>query len=253
MNFIISGEREELLSQHKKERDSRICDRLKVILWYDSEKSIEEISELLFLNTETVRRHIKEYREKKKLKPLNRGSRPKLSEEQNKKLSDHIEEKTYTKVKEISDYILKTYGIKYSNSGLTNWLYENGFTYKKPVGLPSKIDEKAQEAFIKEYRKIEKNLQLKEEILFMDSCHPTQATKFGYGWIKKGKAKQIKTTASRTRINITGAININSRKVITETYETINSINLIKFLKKSIITLSKIKKNKYNSRWSRIS
>ena len=87
----------------------------------------------------------------------------------------------------------------------------------------------------------------------MDSCHPTQATKFGYGWIKKGKEKQIKTTASRTRINITGAINIKSRKVITETYDTINSANLIKFLKKSIINLSRIKKNKYNSRWSRIS
>ena len=76
----------------------------------------------------------------------------------------------------------------------------------------------------------------------MDSCHPTQATKFGYGWIKKGKEKQIKTTASRTRINITGAINIKSRKVITETYDTINSVNLIKFLKKVLLHYPKSKK-----------
>ena len=55
------------------------------------------------------------------------------------------------------------------------------------MGLPSKIDEKSQRDFIQKYREIEKNLQLNEEILFMDWCHPTQATKFGYGWIKKEK------------------------------------------------------------------
>ncbi len=42
-------------------------------------------------------------------------------------------------VMSISAYILETYGIKYSNSGLTNWLHEQNFTYKKPVGLPSKV------------------------------------------------------------------------------------------------------------------
>ncbi len=62
-------------------------------------------------------------------------------------------------------------------------------------------------------------------------------------WLdKKGKAKQIKTTASRTRINITGTVNIKSRKVITETYETINSTNLIKFLKKYYYIIQNQKK-----------
>ncbi len=70
-----------------------------------------------------------------------------------------------------------------------------------------------------------------EEILFMDSCHPTQATKFDYGWIKKGEEKQIKTTESRTRINITGVVNIKSRKVVTPNYEKIDSESTIDFLK----------------------
>lgn len=111
-------------------------------MWYDSGKSIEEISELLFLNSETTRRHIKEYREKRKIKPLKGGSKRKLSEDQSKKISKHLEQNTYTKVKKISDYILKIYGIKYSNSGLTNWLHDYGFSYKKPKGIPSKLDKK---------------------------------------------------------------------------------------------------------------
>ena len=168
MNILSFQERKVLLSQHKKERDSRISDRLKVILWYDNEKSIEEIAKLLFLNIETVKRHIKEYNEAKKLKPSNGGSESKLTSDESKKLSDHLEFHTYTKVKDISDYINKTYGVRYSNSGLTKWLHEKGFTYKKPKGLPSKIDEKAQRDFIQKYREIEKNLQLNEEILFMD-------------------------------------------------------------------------------------
>jgi len=232
MNFLLSTERVALLSQHKKERDGRVKDRLKVILWYDEGRPIKKIAKLLFLNSATVNRHLQEYRERRKLKPSNGGSQPKLSEEQSNALSKHLEEKTYTKVKEISDYIVKKYGIKYSNSGLTNWLQVQEFRYKKPKGIPSKLDEEAQKEFILKYKKLEKSISPEEEIIFMDSCHPTQTTKFGYGWIKKGKEKQIKTTASRTKINLTGAVNIQSRKVITEQYKTINSESTIDFLKK---------------------
>jgi len=242
MNILSPSEHVELLSQHKKERDSRICDRIKVLLWYSEGKSIEIISNLLYLSQHTIRKHIKDYKEEKKLKPSNGGSESKLSEMQGKELSDHLENKIYTTVQDISDYIIKTYRIKYSNSGLTNWLHSQDFTYKKPKGIPSKLNEESQAEFILKYNTLEKDLLEDEEILFMDSCHPTQATKFGYGWIKKGKEKQIKTTASRTRLNITGAINIKSREVITKRYETINSENTIDFFKKVLLFYPKAKK-----------
>jgi len=232
MNKLTSLKRKDLLSKHKKERDSRICDRLKILLWRDEGKAVEEIANLLYLNVHTVRRHIKEYEEESKLKPSNGGSESKLSESQSKALSDHIESHCYTKVKEISDHIQQTYGIRFSNSGLTNWLHNQGFTYKQPKGVPSKLDEQEQSKFISKYRELEKTLPKDEDILFMDSCHPTQATKLGYGWIKKGKEKQVKTTASRTRVNITGVINIKNREVEVEYYEKINSETTIEFFKK---------------------
>ncbi len=242
MNILSSIERSSLLLKHKKERDDRICDRLKVLLWYDKEMPVEEISKLLFLSPKTAKRHIKEYNEEKKLQPSNGNSITKLSEDQSKELSTHLEEKLYTKVKDISEHILEIYGIKYSNSGLTNWLREQNFTYKKPVGIPSKIDEAKQLEFILKYKKLEKELSKNKEILFMDSCHPTQSTKFDYVCIKKVKEKHIKTTALRTRVNITEVININSKEVITGKYDTINSESTIRFLEKVLLYYTKSKK-----------
>ncbi len=48
MNILSSLSRKELLSQHRKERDGRIKDRIKVLLWHDEGKTIEEIAHLLW-------------------------------------------------------------------------------------------------------------------------------------------------------------------------------------------------------------
>ena len=112
MNILSSSSRKELLSQHRKERDVRIKERIKVLLWHDEGKTIEEIAHLLYLNPQTIKIHIKEYEDQQNLKPSNGGWKSKLSNKQSKEISDHLENYTYTKVKEISDYILKRYGIK---------------------------------------------------------------------------------------------------------------------------------------------
>lgn len=63
-----------------------------------------------------------------------------------------------------------------------------------------------QKQFIAEYEKLKEEAGEDEPILFMDAVHPTQATKLSYGWIRTGKTKHVETTASRTRLNIVGAI-----------------------------------------------
>ena len=67
----------------------------------------------------------------------------------------------------------------------------------------------------------------------MDSVHPTQATKITYGCIRPGKEKEVSTTASRTRLNIIGAIQLEHlAKTITEQYQTINGDSIIDFMNK---------------------
>ncbi len=93
-------------------------------------------------------RYIKEYFKNERLAPLNKGTESKLSKNEARRLSIHIENHTYTKVEEIVNYILITYRIKYTVSGLTKWLKKEGFTYRKPKGIPSKLNEEAQAIFI---------------------------------------------------------------------------------------------------------
>ena len=49
------------------------------------------------------------------------------------------------------------------------------------------------------------------------------ATKVTYGWIRKGQDKLIATTASRTRINLLGSINLETMDVTIASHETIDS------------------------------
>lgn len=69
-----------------------------------------------------------------------------------------------------------------------------------------------------------------EPVLFIDAVHPTQATKISYGWIRRGQKKAVKTTGSRTHLNIMGALNLKAPAfpLICE-YKTINEYKVSLF------------------------
>ena len=72
MNFLSDAERTQLKIQHKRERDKRVCDRIKAVLLSDKGWSTPAIAEALLLSDDAIREHIAEYKESKKLKPENR-------------------------------------------------------------------------------------------------------------------------------------------------------------------------------------
>lgn len=69
-------------------------------------------------------------------------------------------------------------------------------------------------------------------IEFGDGVYPTMVTKVSYGWIRIGIEKPILTTASRTRINMMGSLNLKTMDVTIDAYETINSIAISEHFKK---------------------
>ena len=91
---------------------------------------------------------------------------------------------------------------------MLSWLHNSGFSYRKPDRIPAKADRAKQDEFIKSYKELKSNLEKEDVILFGDGVHPSMETKITYGWIRTGKFKEIKTTASRTRVNLLGAINL---------------------------------------------
>ena len=160
-----------------------------------------------------------------------KGSKPQLSENQTTELIKHLEENLYTKVIEIVDYVKSTFDVNYTVSGMTDWLRQHDFSYKSPKGTPSKADIAKQKEFVEIYEQLkEVSTENDEPILFIDGVHPSMQTKISHGWIKKGKEMEVPTIASRTRINILGAINLDNMSVVAEDCgKSINSQSIIGF------------------------
>lgn len=228
---LLSTEiRSSLLLQHKKERDKRVADRIKAVLLRDEDWSLREIAEALFLTEEGVRQHLLDYEASGKLKPENGGSSGFLNEMQAAELLAHLDTHVYVKASEIVAHVHKTYGVRYSVRGMTDWIKSHGFSFHQPCGTPAKADADAQKAFVAEYEHIKKHLSDEDQIVFIDGVHPSHAVRFVRGWIRKGVRREIPTNGSQRRINILGALNLEKMTLVRQEYDTLNSENAIAFL-----------------------
>jgi len=204
---LTPEEKASLESAHHNCENRKEGDRIKAILLRSEGWTIPQISQALRLHQSTIMRHINDYKEGK-LSNASGGSESHLTDEQTEELIAHLEENIYAHNHQIVLYIKERFAVTYTVAGLHKWLHRNGFSYKKPKGLPHKADPELQKQFVAKYESLKEEVGTDEPILFMDSVHPTQATKLSYGWIRTGKTKHIGTTASRTRLNIVGAIQL---------------------------------------------
>ena len=111
--FLLPQERDDLKSQHRRERDKRVCDRIKAVLLFDEGWDYKEIAHVLLLSDDAIQQHIREYQDNQKLKPENGGSLGRLDDEQSQKLSLHLQEHTYLYTKDIAAYVKDVFGIQY--------------------------------------------------------------------------------------------------------------------------------------------
>jgi len=232
MKITLTVEQKKALElQHCYEDSGRIRDRIKAVLLKSEGWKNRAIAQALRIHEETVRQHLSDWLMDKKLKPENGGSCSKLKDNEACLLEDHLEKNTYTRVIDICGYVEKIYGISYTVSGMTKWLQQHNFSYKEPKAVPAKADTKKQAIFIEEYLHLVARTPLNEPILFADSAHPTMATKIVRGWIRKGKDKPIAQIASRTRVNVMGAIELSSMNVVSCHPVFVNGETTIDFLK----------------------
>lgn len=221
--FLTDENRVALRTQHRQEKNRRTADRIKAVLLSDKGWTYRQISEALLIDEQTISRHVDEYKDNQKLTVSSGGSMSKLDAVQTEALIAHLEHVTYMKVREICVHVRKTYGISYTIQGLTSWMHAQGFSFKKPAATPAKADLERQKAFMDDYENLMTSTPENEPILFGDGVHPTMATKVTYGWIRTGTRKPIATTASRTRMNIMGALDLTQMALHTTSHETLDS------------------------------
>ena len=163
----------------------------------------------------------------------------KLTENQITELDAHLSDEVYLTSKEISAYILVEYDVEYTIKGVTNLLHRMGFSYKKPKHVPGKANQEAQEAFIKDYRKLKRDKAPEDQIYFVDGVHPLHNSQPAYGWMKKDYNYTIQSNTGRQRININGAINLQDLQVVFREDDTINSESAINLFDQILSTQKK--------------
>lgn len=234
--------KKDLELRHRHERDRRVADRIKAVLLKNEGWTTEDIAQALRVHPGTAMQHLTDWATAEKLQPQNGGSSSKLSAEQARSIEAHLENHTYQRVYEICAYVARIYNVFYTVSGMTKWLHQHNFSYKQPKAVPAKANLVAQEEFIEQYIELIANVPANEPILFMDSAHPTMATKIVCGWIRKGQDKAIAQIASRTRVNIMGAIELLTMKTLSTHPESVNGASTVDFLKKSKLAYLKAPK-----------
>jgi transposase len=136
--FLTKHERKLLEKELRVERYARFSDRIKCILLLDTGKSPESIAEYLFLSRNTVANYLKRYQAgglKDLVSDDYQGSECRLSEVQQRKLTQHLEETLYQTVSSIREHIQATYRVTYSLSGLRHLLRRLDLVYKKPKAI----------------------------------------------------------------------------------------------------------------------
>ena len=227
---LSEQEKRDLETGLKRVKDLSEWRRVFVILSYDEGQSIEELARLTRLSQWTIEEYLKQYNSHNKTKSdPGGGSSSKLTSEETRALEEHLSKTTYLKVKSIVAYVGKTFGKQYSRSGMTKWLTEHRFTFKKPEKIPGKLDPVKQQQFIEEYERLKDALGPHDKLYFLDAVHPEYQSQAVCGWIKKGECKTLQTTGKQKRLHFIGALSLKDMNMMVREYETINADAMIHF------------------------
>lgn len=227
---LTKNEKKELLSELRIENNKRFADRIRVILLLDSGESISNIAKFLFLDEGSVRNYQKRYQSGGIEKLVNdhyHGRVALLTEKEQNKLILELQMKVYPTTKSIILFVKKEFKVTYTLGGMTSLLHRLEFSYKKPKGVPGKADSEKQQKFINQYNGIKAH----GPVYFADSTHPMLNPILASGWIKKGEDFEVKTNSGRQRLNINGAIEINSLDVISRSCKTVNKDSICELLR----------------------
>ena len=228
--FLTEEQKKELLSKLRLEKNRKYADRIRVILLLNKGKSAIKISEYLFLDEGTVRNYKNRYKQgslKELLNDDHTGRSSYLSPKEQKELIVELESKVYPTTKSIISYVKEEFGVVYKIGGMTSLLHKLGFSYKKPKGVPGKAKRKEQEAFLEEYNEVKD----KGLVYFTDSTHPMLNPVLSSGWIRKKKEFDVKTNSGRERVNINGAIEINTLSVVSRSCKKVNGQSMSDLLR----------------------
>src|SRR5271166_6059118 len=133
-------------------------------------------------------------------------------------------------IRKVGAWVKRTFGLSYSRSGLIALLHRLGFDYRKPEAMPRGLDDAKQQAFIDQYENLLNTMGADEAVIFVDAVHSTHQVRPAGCWARKDVAVAVDQTTGRERLNIHGAINLETGQMQILAVEKVNALSFIKLL-----------------------
>ena len=131
----------------------------------------------------------------------------------------------------------------YTRSGLIKLMNRVGFDWQKPEAVPGRIDADAQKKFIDAHEDLRNSLGPDEAIVYVDAVHPTHQTRFAGRWLPRGQRCAIATASGRDRLNLHGAIDLETgliRIIEVQTVDAMSTIALFEAMERAYPALRRI-------------
>src|SRR5271166_432081 len=192
--------------------EHRVARRANAIVLLDQGWTCERVAAALLLDDDTIRNWHRAFERGgvAELKSFgHEGGSSRLSSEQESALSDWVD--THC-------------------SGLIALLHRLGFNYRKPEAMPRGLDDARQQAFIDQYETLLNTMGADEAVVFIDAVHPTHQVRPARCWARKDAAVAVEQTTGRERLNIHGAINLETGQTQILAVDTVDALSFIKLL-----------------------
>jgi transposase len=228
---LKADERSYLLRMMRRQTNSHVHRRMNVLLLLDDGWTAERIAQALFIDAETVRDHRRRY-EVSGVAGLEHltyeGSEPALAPEQLEALKGELDTHLHMTSKSVCAFVQQRFAVKYTPNAMTKLLKRLGFVYKKPKCVPAKADAAVQQRFATEILlPLMEKACPEQPLYFVDGMHPTYTAHPGFGWIRRGHDRELKSNHGRVNVNINGALSWPDRQVVHLEAEKITSEAMI--------------------------
>src|ERR1700755_1190165 len=213
--------------------ETRLTRRANALLLLDDGMSCEAIAKVLYLDDDTIRYWYQLYGEKGLICLPDfgyQGRACELTAAKQDGLKDCVAQPLPRTSTTVGEWIEKSYGVSYTRSALVKVLARLGLGARKPQVIPRKLDPTKQQAFIEAYENLLNTLGDDEAVLFADAVHPTHAVRPAGCWAPKDAKVALEQSSGRQRLNIHGAIDLETgatRMIEATTIDALSTIALL--------------------------
>src|SRR4051794_9893034 len=231
--FLTSEERQDLTELARDGTvEHRLARRATALVLLDRGMSCEDVGRVLLIDDDTIRTWHRLFEEDgvDGLAGFNYGGRAcQLTLEQQEKLKAWVGDTLPRTTRMVGAWIEHEFEVVYeSRSGLIALLHRLGLEHRKAVSR--KLGPARQQAFIDAYEGLLRTLPDDEAVMFADAVHPTHGARPVGCWAPKEVKVAVDQTSGRDRLNIHGALDLETGRTRMIEVVTVDALSTIALL-----------------------